>query len=238
MSLQQLVIYDSEEPCPYLEGQRARMPLRRPLTTVAPCDFDQALDAGDRRTGGFLYNTACPQCAACQPIRLLVNEFVQSRSQRRVWRKGQAHLEIKCGRPVTEAERLRLFNRHRRLRGLAHERSDIDAFGYEHFLVDSCCDTRELRYFHNGDLVGVAICDVGDSSLSAVYTYFEPECKVTSIGVYSILVQIELCRIVGAQHLYLGYFVADSPHMNYKSKYVPHERRIDGQWTRFDAPTS
>lgn len=233
----ELVVYDSEETCPYLPGRSARMPLRRPIDALTPEEFDQRLEAGDRRTGAFLYNTRCPSCHACQPIRLAAAEFQPSRTQRRVWRRGNQRLRRETGPAVIDSQRVAMFNRHRRLRNLATDRSDIDAFGYEHFLVQSCCETFELRYYLEDQLVAVAICDQGQDSMSAVYTFFEPEHDSLSLGVYSILSQIQRCRERGWRHLYLGYYIAESPHMRYKAAYLPHERRIGGVWQRFDRPS-
>lgn len=230
----ELVVYDSEESCPYLPGLSARMPLRRPIDSLTPEEFDQRLEAGDRRTGAFLYNTRCPACQACQPIRIPVAEFQPSRTQRRVWRKGCERVRRESGPAIIDSQRVALFNKHRQLRQLATDRSDIDAFGYEHFLVQSCCETIELRYYVEDQLAAVAICDQGHRAMSAVYTYFDPDYDSLSLGVFSILSQIERCRERGWQHLYLGYFIAESPHMRYKADYRPNERRINGRWQRFE----
>lgn len=230
----ELVVYDSEETCPYLPGLSARMPLRRPIDSLTPDEFDERLEAGDRRTGAFLYNTRCPACRACEPIRIPVAEFEPSRTQRRIYRKGSQLLRRESGPAVVDELRVELFNRHRRLRDLATERTDIDAFGYEHFLVQSCCETAELRYYLDEQLVAVAICDQGRQAMSAVYTYFDPAYESLSPGVFSILSQVERCRERGWKYLYLGYFIAESPHMRYKANYLPHERRIQGKWQRFE----
>ena len=234
MTIKELIVYDSEETCPYLPNRHARMPLRRPLESLAPATFDARLEAGDRRTGAFLYNTSCQHCAACEPIRLRVTDFRRSRSQRRVWRKGERHLTTELGPADVTPEHVALFNRHRAERGLAKEDRDIDAFSYEHFLVDSCCDTRELRYYDEDKLVGVAICDFGHRAMSAVYTFFVPDYRKVSVGVYSVLKQAQLCERKGIEFLYLGYYVEASPHMKYKGEYLPHQRRIDGEWRDFE----
>jgi arginine-tRNA-protein transferase len=122
---------------------------------------------------------------------------------------------------------------HRELRGLDRNDEPVDEFGYRQFLTDSCCQTWELSYWLQGRLVGVAITDVGRKSLSAVYCYYDPTIAGVSIGTYSILRQVELCREQHRQYLYLGFFVAGSPHMQYKAKFHPHERRRQGVWTTF-----
>ena len=70
--------------------------------------------------------------------------------------------------------------------------------------------------------------------MSAVYTFYDPELTAASIGTYSVLKQVEFCAKHNLQYLYLGYYVANSPHMKYKSRFVPNERLIGGKWVRFD----
>jgi arginine-tRNA-protein transferase len=90
-----------------------------------------------------------------------------------------------------------------------------------------------LSYFLNGRLVCIAITDVGERSMSAVYSFFDPDMAALSLGTYSVLKQVELCLRSNRRYLYLGFFVAQSPHMAYKAKFHPHERRIGGRWRQF-----
>ena len=46
--------------------------------------------------------------------------------------------------------------------------------------------------------------------------------------------QLELCRTWGLRYLYLGLYIRECPSMAYKSRYLPHERRISGRWRRFE----
>jgi len=100
--------------------------------------------------------------------------------------------------------------------------------------ADSCCDSFELRYRIGGELIGVAIVDRGERSLSAVYCYYDPSYGRFSPGVYSILYQLELCRRWGLPHLYLGLTIEGCKAMTYKRRYLPHERLIGGEWQRFE----
>ncbi|WP_231511136.1 arginyltransferase [Chondromyces apiculatus] len=230
----ELVVHDEVGACPYLSEQVARTPLRVPIRSLTPAEFERRLDEGNRRQGRLLYRTECPSCVACEPIRLLVDEFVPGRTQRRVQRRGAEVFSVEMGAPTLSRERLALYNRHKRGRNLMRDDGVLGADGYHAFLVDTCCQTFEIRYRIEGRLAGLAVVDRGERSLSAVYTYFDPALEHLSPGVFSILTQIDLCRSWGLSYLYLGLYVAECPRMVYKSAYLPHERRIDGHWTRFD----
>jgi arginyl-tRNA--protein-N-Asp/Glu arginylyltransferase len=230
----EMLVYDELEPCPYLPQRWARMPLRLPATALAGRQLDARLAEGDRRSGIYLYRATCPGCHACEAIRIDVNQFTPSRTQQRTLRRGDRVLEVEVGPPVVDAERVALFNLHRHGRDLARYDYDIDADGYRTFLVDTCCDTLEICYRLAGSMIGVAISDRGAESVSAVYCYFDPAFSRLSPGAYSILKHIELCRRWHVRYLYLGYYVAESEHMAYKSLYLPHERLIGGRWRRFE----
>lgn len=230
----ELLVLDEPEPCPYLPGETARLPLRLPLQKLTPSEFDHRLAAGDRRSGPLLYTPNCPHCQACQSLRLNIHTFVPNRTQTRVFKRGQNLFRAVVQTPHVDDERLALYNRHRNERGLTHgDPSNLDQESYEQFLAISCCDTQEIAYYHQDRLAMVAIIDVGLHCVSAVYTYFDPALGKFSPGVYSVLYQVALCRVWQRPWLYLGYYVAGSRHMAYKGSYLPHERRIAGQWQAF-----
>ncbi len=88
-------------------------------------------------------------------------------------------------------------------------------------------------YWLDQRLSCLAVCDLGRTSLSAVYTFYDPDFRIESMGTYSILKQVEFCQRQNLRYLYLGYYVAGSPHMMYKSRFLPNERLIDGRWEKF-----
>lgn len=228
-----MLVHDAPSTCPYLEEKTARLPLRLPLRALRRPEFDVRLRAGDRRQGLLLYRTACPDCQACEPIRLHVDHFAPNRSQRRTWARAEAELSVELGPLEATEEKARLYNRHKFGRGLSKGEDSIDLEGYRAFLGESCCESFELRYRFGDRLIGVAITDRSDKALSAVYCYFDPEFSHLSPGTYSILKQVELAKRWGLSFVYLGLYVAGCGSMSYKSRFVPHERLLDGRWTAF-----
>ena len=229
-----IVVFDRTEPCPYLDGEVARMPMRMPIGRVSLWQTDWRLAAGHRRTGEFIYQTRCPSCNACQPARVVCNDYVFSKNAKRVLTKNDRQFKQTMSEPQSDPDRIALFNLHRKSRGLANNDSDIDHEGYEWGFVRSCMNSFEIAYWQDERLVCVALCDLGKTSLSAVYTFYDPGFAENSLGTYSVLKQIQYCQKRGLEHLYLGYYVEESPHMRYKARFAPQDRLINGTWKRFE----
>ncbi len=228
-----IVIQDQPQPCPYLPGIVARMPLRLPIGRLNDDKMDALLALGYRRSGDFVYRTQCPTCSACEPTRVVVDQFSWSTSLRRVLKRGDAVLRMEIGPARITAARVKLFNAHRLGRNLSRDDEPVDEDGYRSFLVESCCDTQELSFWYADQLAAVAIVDHAKHSLSAVYTFFDPELSQLSLGTYAILKQFQHAADFGLTYLYLGMYVADNQHLNYKARFMPQQRFIQGVWQSF-----
>lgn len=229
ISAREQVVHDELEPCPYLPGRVARLPLRWQFHDLTPAEFDLSLALGDRRVGRMLYRTACPECAACEPLRIPVQRFEPGKSHRRVLRRNE-DLRVELGPAHFSEEKLDLYNRHKFERGLAKDESLMTRRGYEGWFLRSCTRTWEMRYLLGSKLVGLGILDVGELDTSSVYFFFDPDESKRSLGTFSTLVEIETLRRRGGRYHYMGLYVAECRHLSYKAAYFPHERRLDGRW--------
>ena len=229
-----IVIQDQPQPCPYLPDIVARMPLRLPIGKLSGDMTDSLLALGYRRSGDFVYRTQCPTCSACEPTRVVVEDFVWTASMRRVLKRGDANIDMFCGPIQSDCERVNLFNAHRQVRQLARDEEPIDEDGYRSFLVESCCDTIELSFRYQDQLAAIAIVDHANNSLSAVYTYFDPRLSRLSLGTYAILKQFERASRFQLKYVYLGMYVAANSHLNYKARFLPQQRFIAGAWCDFE----
>nr|MBM4111718.1 arginyltransferase [Phycisphaerae bacterium] len=213
-------------PCPYRPGESMRV--RAFLAeSMLPSDYQALMDQGFRRTGTMLYAPACETCSACIPLRVPVDEFTPSKSQRRVLRRN-ADVQVTVRRPEADDATYALYRRY-----LEHQHpgSELDSTrdSYRESYVATCVDTHQIDFSLNGTLIGFSIVDVCATSLSAVYHAFDPDFARRSLGVYSALTEITLAQQMGIPYYYLGYWIAQSPAMAYKADYRPHEIMVYGK---------
>lgn len=228
-----LQIQDSPSPCPYIDSLTARMPLLYPVAPLGGEDVDLLLAGGFRRSGSLLYYTQCAPCHACEPTRVDVSAFQLSTSFKRVLRRAEKELTLTWQTPRVDESRVQMYNAHRTGRGLGNS-PPIDASAYRAFLTDSCWPTLELEIRSGQQLIGVSIMDVGGTSVSAVYTHFDPAASRFSPGTLSVLKQIEWAAENQRRWVYLGLYVCSNPHLNYKSRFVPQQRLIAGEWRQIN----
>ncbi len=224
-----LVVVDGE--CPYFkDGRPNRTAFALPGTTLQPAEYEVAMSLGMRRSGSLLYRPLCPSCRRCQPFRLDTERFVPSKSQRRVERRCEGRFEIELGRPRSDDEHLALYRRYQATQHGADAQSSDDE-SYERFLCETVADTWELSWRDpSGALVAVGIIDVVPQGVSTVYFYWDPSLRDLSIGTFSALYEIELCRRWEKRYYYLGYLVAGSKTMSYKATFAGGEVWDGTQW--------
>jgi len=218
--------------CAYLPERRSR---NEGFVTSGRIDgafYHQLLNRGFRRSGSFFYRPVCTACNACRSIRIPVEGFTPSKSQRRNWRRN-AGVTVTTGDPNISDEKWRLFQaylarQHNRSMGDTHE--DL-----RRFLYDSPTDTVEFEYRLDGELIGFGISDVCKRSLSTVYFVFDPRHADRGLGTFSMLWEIDFCRRKDIPYYYLGFTIADCPKMNYKTNFRPYEiLGEDLAWRRVD----
>ncbi|MGE5608388.1 MAG: arginyltransferase [Bacillota bacterium] len=217
-----------EHACPYLAGRMAET--RAFATGRFPGElYHRLMDANFRRSGCVFYQPICRGCRACMQIRIPVERFTASKSQRRCWRRNQ-DVTVTAGEPQATDEKFELYCRYvtQRHDGLMPDERE----SFEAFLYDSPVDTVEMCYRDgNGRLLAVGICDVCSKSLSSVYLYFDPDESRRGLGTYGALYEIHLTRQLGIAYYYLGYWIQGCGTMEYKASFRPYEvLRADGVW--------
>ena len=217
-------------PCPYLDNRTERKVVTDLSGPNSAEMYARLSRAGFRRSHGLAYRPACPSCSSCVPVRINVLDFKDTRSFRRIRRANVDLFTENIGANAT-AEQYRLFSRYQHLR---HNGGDMSSMTYEDYRVlieDTPVETRLIEFRNNENkLFAVMLADQMIDSLSAVYSFFDPDASDRSPGTYMILRLVEHARELSLDYVYLGYWIEDSPKMSYKDRFRPLERLGPDGW--------
>ena len=218
-------------PCPYLGGRTER----RLVADIGGPRGDLAHDVlakiGFRRTQTLVYRPACPSCAACIPVRVRVNDFIWSKGFKRNLKLNDDLIgELRPA--ATSQEQFELFQSYQQSRHDGGEMSHMSRNDYDDMITRSPINSRLLEYRerNSGKLLGVMFSDMQNDGFSAVYSFFDQAEAKRSLGKYMILDLIKRTKAGCKHYVYLGYWIAESRKMAYKTSYKPCEIFTNGQW--------
>lgn len=223
---------DQPHACSYLEGRRARNIYPDPNKPINKTVYSQLIAHGFRRSGDHIYRPFCPDCEACIPVRINLNEFKPNRSQRRCLQHNR-DIQIKVKPAEFNHAHFELYCRYLAGRHPGGGMDNPSAESYVNFLTSSWSDTAFIEFWLKHRLVAVAVTDFIIDGASAFYTFFDPNMSKRGLGTFAILQQIELARNYGLSWLYLGYWIEESPKMRYKTNFSALEA-YRTNWHRLD----
>ncbi len=218
-----------EHLCGYWHDRPARDLVIEPGDPRLAEIYPRALELGFRRSGDLIYRPECQGCRLCQAVRIPVAAFRPDRSQRRNLRDNH-DLAVRVLPAERRDEQFALYRRYVRSR---HPDGGMDDHGpadFDRFIAGSWSDTRFMEIRLAGTLVAVAVTDLTPEALSAVYTFYDPDHARRGLGTFAVLQQIEWARREHRRHLYLGYWIAGHPKMDYKRRFMPLDGYDGRRW--------
>ena len=192
---------------------------------VAPEQLDTLLADGWRHFGTqfFRYSLGVHDAEIRRviPLRIRLSDFSLSKSQRRVLRQN-SDLEVTI-RPVEiNDEASDLFQRHKLRFKFGVPDSLHDFLSLDPASIP--CEALEVIVHHQGVLVAASYIDVAASSVSAVYGMFDPEFASRSLGIFTMLKEIEFAMSNGKEFYYQGYSYEGESFYDYKKRFRATER--------------
>lgn len=223
------------EACSYLPGQQSISAFANPHIDMDVKTYDELIQFGFRRSGGYLYRPHCPDCKECVSIRIPVAQYQFSRNDKRTLRKNK-DLVIQQQNGKFVEEHFDLYQRYINSRHIGGSMENPSRADYHRFLICDWTDTSFIEFRLDKKLLAVSVTDSVSTGHSAVYTFFDPDLTQRSLGHYAILKQIELTKENALPYLYLGYWIKGCDKMSYKDRYKPSEGFINDMWIELNSP--
>lgn len=234
--------------CPYLPGKEERKIFTHLSGKRATTMHAMLANNGFRRSQNVVYRPACESCQACLSCRVIASAFEPSKNLTRISKKN-SDLIGQIVEPVATSEQYHLFRDYLSDRHDEGGMADMSYLDYECMVEDTLVDTVLIEYrargadsgitgVGQGPLIAVSLCDLLPDGLSMVYSFFTTDYPKRSLGSFMILDHISRARGLGLEYVYLGYWVAASPKMAYKKRFLPQEHLYPNEgWVLFDAST-
>ncbi|MCP4969090.1 MAG: arginyltransferase [Arcobacter sp.] len=188
-------------------------------------DYQNMLEHGWRRFGKMHFVPECKTCKKCISMRIDVNNYKFSRSEKRIFKKNiDTKLYIQA--PSLTLDHLRLYDKYHNYMNIKKNwtYSPIDPAEYDRSYIQGKDEfTKEFLYVRNNKLIGVALVDILEKSISSIYCFYDHDYQDLSIGKFSILAQIKIAKELNVPYIYLGYWIKDHNSMGYKEFYTPFE---------------
>ena len=188
-----------------------------PDTRLSGDLFDRRLAQGWFRSGPALYrgDMLCldNELRGLQHIRLPLARWQPSRSQRRVIKRNRRQLRCTFGPARIDAQRERLYHAMKpRFQGaIANELQPL-IFGAREPLFD----TRECCVYDGQRLVAVSYFDMGERSMASQIALYEPAYRHLSLGLYTMLEEIDYAIEHDGSYYYPGYLIPGASGFAYK----------------------
>lgn len=206
-------------------------------SSVPPEELDRLLAAGWRHFGQYFFRYSIAfhdgRYRMVMPLRIRLEDFLLTKSLRRIVRRN-SDLDL-VSRPIRlDPEKHGLFEIHKQRFRIGRPESLL------HFLDRNasevpCRGTEFCLYSPSGKLLAASFIDEAEQSVSAIYAMFDPAESRRSLGICTLLMEIEHAARTGRKFLYLGYAYEGGSFYDYKKRF-PATERYDwkGNWKEFD----
>lgn len=209
--------------CSYLENKKQTTHYK--IIEQCSAYYNQELiERGFRRFGKMYFRPICNECQECQSIKIDVNNYSFSKSERRVFKKAK-HIQAYMQVPTLTQAHLNLYAKYhiymREKKGWNYEETSPDHY-YNSFVSGHEDFGKEILYYDNEKLIGIDLIDILDDGISSIYFYYDPDYSHLSLGKLSLLQQIQIAKELDKSWIYLGYYVEACESLNYKAQYKPY----------------
>ena len=194
-------------------------------------EYDDLLARGWFRGNGIVYRSevVCIDSKVCgiRNIRFPVCAFSMRKSHRKLFSKNNNRFTIRVGTPQCDEKREHLYQGLKsRFKAFVHDSLEGVLLS-PRMGVDF--DALEISVYDGGELVAFSYVDVGDRSMASILCVYDTAYKKDSLGMYTMLVELDLSKRLGLDYYYPGYVLDEPSAFDYKLELGPCQWLANGE---------
>ncbi len=189
------------------------------LLQVSQTNLDGLLATGWRHFGiqFFRYNLSIHEESVCRVFALRLNllKYNHSKRFRKIMRKNVSfRTEIKLAE--VNQQKIDLFEQHKK-----KFTSNIPNSVYDFISpnLETPIPPYELNIFDGDQLIATSFFDISEKGISSIYGFFDLAYSANSLGLYTMLLEIEHAIGLGKQYYYHGYCYDVKSFYDYKKQF-------------------
>ncbi len=168
------------------------------------------------------------------PLRINLKYFKKSKSQKKIWNKNQ-HFQTRIEKTNITEEINILFDKHKN-RFKEYIPDTIYTFINEENPSEIPCNMNQVVVLDNEKIIAVSFLDVGKNSTSSIYGMFDPDYEEYSLGIFTMLLEIEFSNLNNKSFYYPGYAYVEQSFYDYKKQFFGLEslNYYSGIWSSYE----
>jgi arginine-tRNA-protein transferase len=188
------------------------------LKGIAPEALDQYLAMGWYRMGLTIFTTHFlffdSDIYSAIWLRVHLPSYTFKKSLRKIIRKGKEEFRVSYRKADIDEEREALYRKYTQtfkgrlpvtLRSSLLDGKEISPF-----------NSFEVNVHHGDKLIAFSVFDIGRKSLTSITGVYDPDYSSYSLGLFTMLMEIEYGIENGFEYFYPGYFVPGNARFDYK----------------------
>lgn len=176
------------------------------------------------------------------PIRVELDGFKFSKSQRKLIRKNSQYTVNIQPLEITE-EKEKMYAEHKGRFQSPNSPASLKSYFLEEGNDDSPFETWELQLLDGDKIAAISFMDIGEDAICSILALFAPEYGKQSLGITTMLLEIEYAIQNGKKFYYPGYVLDEDSVFDYKKRlnnlfYFSWEDYNWYSWSEFDSKKS
>jgi len=193
---------------------------RYKLKSISGSELDSYLERGWYRMGLSIFTTHFlifnDQLYNAVWLRLPLFDYQPRKSLRKIKRKVDSRFTVKINKAIFNTEKEILFEKYKlNFKGDLYSSLRMYMLDNEYYNI---YNTLECCVYDGDELIAFSYFDVGEKTMASILAAFNHNYSAYSLGMYTMIEEINYAREMGLSYYYPGYFVPNYGRFDYKCR--------------------